>query len=263
MNKTKCEKSIINLRLIQIHRMKLILDIGNTRGKAAVFEKDTIKEILVFNKKEIVSEIKKILKKYKIKDSIISAVSTLSSEEIEVLHASLELIELNYATKIPFSNLYETPKTLGVDRIALASYAVSMYPNSNVLLIDAGTCVTFDFVNFKKEYIGGAISPGLKMRYQSLHNYTSKLPLLNSKEPKNFIGKNTEECIHSGIVNGLCNEIDGIIAQYKNKFRDLTVVLTGGDTIFLAKQLKSDIFANPNLVLEGLHKILTYNRTND
>lgn len=243
--------------------MDLILDVGNTRAKAAVFEKDTIKEIIVFNKEEILFEVRKISKKHKIKSSIISAVSKLNLQKLENLHKEVDLIELNHTTKIPFSNLYETPKTLGVDRIALASYAVSKYPKSNVLLIDAGTCVTFDFVNFKKEYIGGAISPGLKMRYQSLNNYTSKLPLLNSKEPISFIGKNTKECIHSGIVNGLCNEIDGVINQYKNKFRDLTVVLTGGDTIFLAKQLKSDIFANPNLVLEGLHKILTYNRTND
>ena len=118
-------------------------------------------------------------------------------------------------------------------------------------------------VNREGVYLGGAISPGLKMRYQSLNNYTSKLPLLTSEVPEDFIGDSTKNCIHSGIVNGICNEIDGAINQYKSRYRDLTVLLTGGDTIFLAKQLKNDIFANPNLVLEGLHTILTYNITND
>ncbi len=251
------------MRKIQNKPMDLIIDVGNTRAKCAVFEKDTIKDVFVFKKEEIFLEVKKISKKYQIEQAIISAVATLEESEIAKLKENLHLIELNHETKIPFINLYETPKTLGVDRIALASYAACTKKETNFLLIDAGTCVTYDFVNKENEYLGGAISPGLKMRYQSLNNYTSKLPLLNSEEPSHFIGKNTKDCIHSGIVNGLCNEIDGVINQYKRKYEDLTVVLTGGDTIFLAKQLKNDIFANPNLVLEGLHKILTYNRTND
>ncbi|WP_442265422.1 type III pantothenate kinase [Tenacibaculum sp. ZS6-P6] len=243
--------------------MDLIIDVGNTRAKVAVFEKDKLKELFVFNKEGIITEIKKISKKYSIQGAIISAVSKLTTQEFEKLHKFLNLIELNSETKVPFKNNYETPKTLGVDRIALAAYAVSNYPNKNVLVIDAGTCITFDFVNENAEYLGGAISPGLKMRYQSLNNYTSKLPLLKSKEPNNFIGKNTQESIHSGVVNGISREIDGVITQYKNKFEDLTVLLTGGDTNFLAKQLKNYIFANPNLVLEGLYQILTYNRADD
>jgi type III pantothenate kinase len=242
--------------------MNLIIDVGNTRVKAAVFEKDTLKEVSVFQKEKIISEVKKIIKKNKISSSIVSAVATLSDENLEKLHGFLNLMELNHETKVPFSNKYKTPTTLGVDRIALAAYAASEYPNKNVLVIDAGTCITFDFVN-KGRYLGGAISPGLKMRYKSLNNYTSKLPLLETKEPENFIGDNTNNCIHSGVVNGIINEIDGVINQYKTKYQDLTVVLTGGDTNFLAKQLKNHIFANPNLVLEGLHKILIYNRADD
>mgnify|MGYP001791323502 CR=1 FL=1 len=243
--------------------MYLIIDVGNTRGKAAVFEKDMLKKLFVFSKEEIFSEIEKILKKYPIKQGIISAVAKLSEEKLKQLHKIINLIELNNDTNVPFINNYETPKTLGVDRIALAAYAVCNFPNENVLVIDAGTCVTFDFVNSEGQYLGGAISPGLKMRYQSLNNYTSKLPLLTSKEPNSFIGTNTQESIHSGIVNGISREIDGVITQYKNKFGDLTVLLTGGDTKFLVKQLKNDIFANPNLVLEGLYQILTYNRADD
>ncbi len=243
--------------------MDLIIDVGNTRVKAAVFEKDSIKELFIFDKEEILAEVKKISKKYPIQDAIISAVAKLSDEKLEKLHEILNLIELDNETSVPFLNKYGTPKTLGVDRIALAAYASNKYSNKNVLLIDAGTCITFDFVNENNEYLGGAISPGLKMRYQSLNNYTSKLPLLNSKVPQDFIGKNTQESIHSGVVNGLCREIDGVITQYIDKYQHLTVLLTGGDTKFLAIQLKNDIFANPNLVLEGLYQILTYNRAND
>ncbi|SNR17154.1 type III pantothenate kinase [Tenacibaculum jejuense] len=243
--------------------MNLIIDVGNTRVKTAVFEKDKLKELFFFNKGEIFTSVKEITKKFPIQRGIISAVAKLTDEKIEKLKGILNLITLDNETKVPFINKYETPKTLGVDRIALAAYAISNHPNKNVLVIDAGTCVTFDFVNAQGEYLGGAISPGLKMRYQSLNNYTSKLPLLNSKEPNSFIGKNTQESIHSGVVNGISREIDGVITQYKNKFGDLTVLLTGGDTNFLVKQLKNDIFANPNLVLEGLHQILTYNRADD
>ncbi|MFY7672639.1 type III pantothenate kinase [Tenacibaculum sp. MEBiC06402] len=242
--------------------MDLIIDVGNTRVKVAVFEKDNLKELVVFQKGKIISEIKKIVKKFTISEGIISAVATLSEKKLLKLHEILKLIELNHNTNVPFNNNYTTPNTLGVDRIALAAYAASNHPNKNVLVIDAGTCITFDFVN-KGNYLGGAISPGLKMRYKSLHNYTSKLPLLETQEPFSFIGDNTNNCIHSGVVNGIINEIDGVINQYKSKYQDLTVVLTGGDTNFLAKQLKNHIFANPNLVLEGLHKILIYNRADD
>ncbi len=127
------------------------------------------------------------------------------------------------------------------------------------MIIDAGTCITYDFVNKNKEYLGGAISLGIEMRYKALHKYTSKLPLLEKNIPSNFIGKTTDENIHSGVNNGVLNEINGVIEQYERENPFLTIVLTGGDTYFLAKQLKSSIFANPNFVLEGLNTILIYN----
>lgn len=243
--------------------MNLIIDIGNTRVKAAVFERNTIKEVFVFNRSIIVSELKKITKNFSISASVISSVANVSDLVQQKIVDLLNPICLNHETKVPFKNLYETPKTLGVDRIALASAAVDKYPNKNVLVIDAGTCITFDFINNRNEYLGGAISLGVAMRYKALHTFTSKLPLLKPSEVSNFIGTNTNTSIHSGIVNGVCNEIIGVINQYKKKYGDLTVVLTGGDTYFLAKQLKSGIFAHPNFVLEGLHTVLTYNLAND
>ena len=243
--------------------MNLIIDIGNTRVKAAVFELDTIKEVYVFSKSEIVFELKKISNFFSISNSIVSSVSNISEKAQKEITDLLSPIFLNSEIKVPFKNNYETPKTLGVDRIALAAAATEKYPQKNVLIIDAGTCITFDFINNKSEYLGGAISLGIAMRYKALHDYTSKLPLLELSEVSNFIGTNTNTSIHSGVVNGVLNEIEGVIKQYQKKYRDLTIVLTGGDTYFLAKQLKSGIFAHPNFVLEGLHTVLTYNLTND
>ena len=243
--------------------MNLIIDVGNTRVKAAVFELNTIKEIFVFKKEEIVFEIEKIIKNFSISATIMSSVSNISEKVVQEISDLLDPIHLNSKTNVPFKNKYKTPETLGVDRIALAAAATKKYPDKNVLIIDAGTCITFDFINNKKEYLGGAISLGLKMRYKALHNFTSKLPLLELKEVFEFIGSDTNTSMHSGVVNGVCNEIEGVINQYRSKYGDLTVVLTGGDTYFLAKQLKSGIFAHPNFVLEGLHTVLTYNLTND
>ncbi|WP_028887819.1 type III pantothenate kinase [Tenacibaculum ovolyticum] len=243
--------------------MNLIIDVGNTRVKVAVFELNTIKDVFTFKRLEIIPELKKIMNNFSVSASIISSVVTFSDKTQQELVHLLNPVFLNSETKVPFNNLYESPKTLGVDRIALISAAITKYPNKNVLVIDAGTCMTFDFVNKEKEYLGGAISPGIVMRYKALNSFTSKLPLLETKEITNFIGVNTNTSIHSGVINGVCNEITGVISQYKSKYKYLTIVLTGGDTYFLAKQLKSGIFAHPNFVLEGLHTVLTYNLAND
>ena len=240
-------------------RMNLTIDIGNTRVKAAVFEQDTLLNLYVFNKSGIISEVKKILKKHKISKSIVASVSSISPKKLENLQKIVNFSLVSSDIKTPFKNLYGTPQTLGVDRLALVFGAVVKYPKKNVLIIDAGTCITFDFVNNDSEYLGGAISPGIEMRYKSLNKFTSKLPLLNLSKPTHFIGNSTIESINSGVVNGVIQEIEGVINQYKKKYLDLTVVLTGGDTNFLAKQLKSSIFANQNFLLEGLNEILNYN----
>ncbi|CAM1370476.1 Type III pantothenate kinase [Tenacibaculum sediminilitoris] len=243
--------------------MYLIIDVGNTRVKVAVFEIDTIKEVFTFEKINIIPELKKIISNFSISNSIVSSVANFTDEETKKIKELLNPVFLDSNTKVPFENLYKTPKTLGVDRIALASAAVNKYPNQNVLVLDAGTCITYEFITDEGNYLGGAISPGIAMRYKALHTFTSKLPLLEANELENFIGTDTESSIHSGVINGISNEIDGIIAEYQKKYPDLTVVLTGGDTYFLSKQLKSVIFANPNFVLEGLHTILIHNLAND
>jgi type III pantothenate kinase len=239
--------------------MNLAIDVGNTRVKIAVFEKDKLVELFVFNKTKILSEIKDILKKHEISTGIMSNVASISDSKLKKIKNLVEIHIISSLTEVPFKNLYKTPETLGVDRIALVTGAVSQFSGHNVLVIDAGTCITFDFVNSEGEYIGGAISPGLKMRFNSLNHFTANLPLLEKDDLIDFIGKNTKESMNSGVINGVIQEIDGVINQYKKKFLDLTVVLTGGDTNFLAKQLKSSIFANQNLLLHGLNKILIHN----
>ncbi|WP_296638543.1 type III pantothenate kinase [Polaribacter sp.] len=239
--------------------MNLAIDIGNTRVKTAVFEENKLVVIEYFKREEIITKLKKIFKTHKIKEAIIANVASVSQEVLEEINKIVRLTRVNSLMKLPFTNAYATPHTLGLDRLALVFSAVLQYESQNVLIIDAGTCITFDFVDKKKKYLGGAISLGVEMRYKSLNHFTSKLPLLDVTTPNQFIGNSTEESIHSGVVNGVVQEIDGVISQYKNKYLDLTVVLTGGDTNFLSKQLKSSIFANQNFLLEGLNRILIFN----
>ena len=241
-------------------RMNLIIDVGNSRAKLAVFEEDNLVELLISSHEDTAKEIKNICKRYVIKKGIISTVVGFSADFLGNLNVNVPFVTVSSSLKLPFKNLYHTPNTLGVDRIALVVAALKKYPQKNVLIIDAGTCITFDFITKEKEYLGGAISPGIEMRFKSLHHFTSKLPLLTIKKPASFIGKSTEESMNSGVLNGVIYEIEGVIKQYENKYKGLTVVLTGGDTKFLLKQLKSSIFANQNFLLEGLNEILIFNK---
>ncbi|MCF7561589.1 type III pantothenate kinase [Sabulilitoribacter multivorans] len=240
--------------------MNLIIDVGNSFVKLAVFKSSKLLHKEVVEHHLILNQFNLLIKKYNlINKGIISSVGKLKKTQIKSIGKHLDLLVLDSNTKLPFKNLYKTPKTLGVDRIALVCASVEQFPDKNVLIIDAGTCITYDFVNVKNEYLGGAISPGLNMRYKSLNNLTANLPLLSSKKPKDIIGNSTKDSIHSGVVNGIVNEIDGVIVNYKLKYPDLTVILTGGDANFLSKQLKSSIFALPNFLIEGLNYILQFN----
>lgn len=240
--------------------MNLIVDVGNSLIKYAIFNQECLvkKWIVTYEKFEEALEILK--KEYpQINAAIVASVGRLSKESLENLKDFTRVMILNHDLKLPFKNNYQTPTTLGVDRIALVAAATAQYSYKNVLIIDAGTCITYDFIDAKNVYLGGAISPGVKMRYKALNNFTAKLPLLETEKPKSLIGNSTSQAIHSGIINGVIMEIDGIIDAYKLKYSDLTVILTGGDADFLSKQLKNSIFANPNFLLEGLNVLLEFN----
>jgi len=240
--------------------MYLIIDVGNTFVKLAVFENNKLKNKQVVKLNKLLEETKHLKNSnLKIKQAIISSVGKLTDQDILVLKTLFDLTILNSDTKLPFNNLYQTPTTLGVDRIALVCAAVKQFPKQNTLIIDAGTCITYDFINANNDYLGGAISPGLRMRYAALNNLTANLPLLDKEIPESIIGNTTKSAIHSGVVYGVINEINGNIATYKHKYLDLTIILTGGDANFLSKQLKSSIFVNSNFLLEGLYSILQFN----
>ena len=240
--------------------MNLIIDVGNSFVKLAVFKNSKLIQKRIIGLDYIVNEIEVLKSDFpSIKQAIISSVTNFKEKDVALIRKYYNLIILSYNTRVPFKNLYDTPQTLGVDRIALICSSIKQFSNKNVLIIDAGTCITYDFINANNEYLGGAISPGLRVRYKSLNNLTAKLPLINTRMPKQIVGDSTEASIHSGIVYGILNEIDGIIETYKLKYSDLTVILTGGDANFLSEQLKSSIFANPNFLLEGLNFILNFN----
>ena len=240
--------------------MNLIVDVGNTFVKFAVYSEADVIYKVSFELSEFKEQYKLLKKEFpNIKSAIISSVGRLTKKQIETINEGLKVLELSSKTKLPFNNLYKTPKTLGVDRMALVSASVYQFPDKNVLIIDAGTCITYDFITDKNDYLGGAISPGIRLRYKSLNNLTANLPLLDTDLPKTIIGNSTESSIHSGVVFGVIKEIDGVVDQYQLKYSDLTVILTGGDAKFLSNQLKNSIFANSNFLLGGLNFILDFN----
>jgi len=210
--------------------MNLIIDAGNTAIKLAVFEKENLLFDESTENEKFIERVKDVFNSYpNITWAIVSAVGHLKETDIAGLSVFCQVHVLDHSSKIPFKNSYATPQTLGVDRIALATAAFYYNPTANTLVIDAGTCVTYDMVNDYGEYLGGAISPGLHMRYEALYNQTSKLPLLELDDPLDLIGNSTLASIHSGVVNGILAEIDGVIERYLSRFEDLTVILTGGD----------------------------------
>lgn len=239
--------------------MNLAIDVGNTFTKIGVFHNGNLIEARRCLTLSLIENIQSLTEKHPIQKGIVAFVKNLSDDQHRWLQNRFEVIILDPSKKLPFHNKYSTPKTLGMDRVALVAAAVKNFPNRNSLIIDAGTCITYDFLNTQREYFGGAISPGLRMRYEAMNKLTAALPLLDSAHPKNLIGSSTEESMHSGVYYGIINEIEGFITMYQNKYDDLTVILTGGDSHFLRDSLKNDIFANPNFLLEGLNHILEFN----
>ena len=241
--------------------MNLVLDLGNTYGKIAVCDHNKVVEAATYEK--ITSrEISYFHIRYSgLEGAIVSSVVNYSREIIDYLsNLYSTCIELNHSTPIPLENKYNTPDTLGYDRIAAAVGAYTICPGKNVLVIDAGTAITYDIVTSRGEYMGGNISQGVDIRFKSLNKYTSRLPNLERPEERPpLVGSSTNEAIQSGIINGLLFEMDGFIGAFSKKYPKLQVVLTGGDAKYFVGKLKSTIFVDPNLNLIGLNRILEHN----
>jgi type III pantothenate kinase len=238
--------------------LNLVIDIGNTRIKAALFKDNTVFEFKVFDTlSDFLSDNQFINQaKYAIIGSVISGIEDV----FQSLNAIVPTIIFDSYCKIPLINLYQSASTLGSDRLSASIGAYSLFPNKDVLVIDAGTCIKYNFTNSQNQYIGGGISPGIQMRFIALHEFTSKLPLIKPGfNEVELIGSNTQNSILSGVLNGTLSEIDGIIDTYKSQYPTILVLLTGGDSEYLAKRLKNSIFAHQNLVLKGLNHILNYN----
>ncbi len=243
--------------------MNLIVDIGNTQIKVAVFQDDELLYTDRFEASQLLLKLKEIFQKFPaIQFSMVSSVKNVKKIWEETLQQKTKFFLLSGATRVPFINKYRTPKTLGVDRIALVAAASKKFPDKNTLVIDAGTCITYDILTEKNEYLGGVISPGLHMRNKAMHQFTAKLPLVEINKPLDFfIGNSTESSLQLGVLKAISLEIDGFIGEYKNKFEDLTVILTGGDSEILSKTVKNSIFAPSNFLLEGLNYILEFNKS--
>mgnify|MGYP000320076597 CR=1 FL=1 len=241
--------------------MLLAIDVGNTQIKTAVFEQDTLVQKEISSYSDWKNGVENSLKNFpKIENIVVASVGKLQKEDFLSFSESVKLHFISKDSKFPFKNLYGTPNTLGIDRMILASGAVLQFPNKNRLIIDAGTCITYDFVDANNNYLGGAISPGIRLRYEALHNYTAKLPLLTIELPKKIIGNSTNQSIHSGVINGVIMEIDGFINANLGENDNFIIILTGGDAEFLAERLKNTIFANPNFLLESLNQTFQYNQ---
>ena len=240
--------------------MNLVVDIGNNFFKLGIFENSNLVFSFFEKNDKIDVEIEKIIHSYsKITSALISNVSSVKINDI-LNKLNIKIYELDSTFIFPFKINYKTPESLGNDRLALAAAATILYPNSNNLVIDAGTCITIDFINNNNHFMGGSISPGVKMRYDSLNHYTANLPLLKNENNFNYPGDSTNASIHAGIIGGVSNEINGFIKQINSRNDKVNVILTGGDAKILSKTLKITIFANQNFILEGLNSILNLNK---
>ncbi|GAA4307686.1 type III pantothenate kinase [Pontixanthobacter gangjinensis] len=242
--------------------MNLVIDAGNSFVKMAVFQNNKLLEKQILEKEKFSKKFRSLREKFpQINNSILSSVASGEDEMVSETEQHYPVLRLVNSVRLPFQNKYATPKSLGKDRIALVAAAVQSYPGKNVLVIDAGTCITYDIKTKKEDYLGGAISPGMEMRFKSLHKFTANLPLVESKPEAELIGTTTETSIRSGIINGIKMELKGTIEAYQTQFDDLTVIFTGGDSQILSIPLKNSIFANSNFLLEGLNFILEFNKT--
>ncbi len=246
--------------------LNLIIDQGNTKTKFYIF--DINKKIIhktscpKDNQKLCISVLSELFN-FKISNAIYSSVSGLNDAIIERIRNLSYHIIFDYTTPIPINNLYQSKQTLGTDRLAGAIGARCLFPDKNLLIIDIGTAITYDFVNSQGQFLGGNISPGPHIRFSALHDYTASLPKVELDEPQRLIAQNTKEAILNGVLWGIYSEINGIIKLSEGKFDSITPILSGGYAYFFGKMFKSYIFVEANLVPIGLNCVLEYNKKLD
>lgn len=239
--------------------MNLVIDIGNTAVKVYLFKNNEIIKREVLSENALIQYLK-LIAIDDIRNIICSSVTKSYKDQLSKIFKNSNYFDFSDNNlKIPFTNNYETKKSLGQDRIGLISSAVLKFKDQNSLVIDMGTCITYDFIDSQNIYHGGAISPGIRMRYSSFSNYTSNLPLLKFQDITKIIGANTEESLHIGINNGIVGEINQYINSLKKSYSEFNVIITGGDSIFLLNKIKNAIFADQDFLASGLNYIIKLN----
>ncbi len=239
--------------------VSICFDIGNTRTKLAVFKNNGIIVFRIVDSNNL-GMVAQMMEENLVEAAIISSVSDIPDELVNILKPRVKkLVILDPETQLPIENCYETKETLGKDRLAAVVGANYLYPGTDLLIIDAGTAITYDFINQKGQYLGGNISPGIQMRFKALHHFTNRLPLIETADEFPAFGKNTTEAIRAGVQNGMIFEVDGTINHFKESYSGLKVLFTGGDAKFFDNKLKNVIFVLSNLVMVGLNRILVYN----
>jgi type III pantothenate kinase len=240
--------------------MNLIIDIGNTSTKLAVYEGR--EKISVFRINELsCEEMGKKLSGFKIKMAIVSSVKKLHPFISDLFFTNIPFVHvLSHKSKLPFKIEYQTPETLGTDRIAAAAWAFNLFPGEEILVIDAGTAITFDFLS-AGIYKGGNISPGLTMRFKALNKFTGRLPLVLPADNYSFPGQNTVDAITAGVITGVTYEINEYIRTFEKKHTDFKIILTGGDSEYLRDKINYQFTYMPDIVIDGLNYILEYNAT--
>jgi len=240
--------------------LNLVIDIGNSQTKVAVFDAGEIVQVVCMEELNI-ARLHDLKSMYpKLTNAILSSVADIGTELLNSLKKEFDFfIEFDHHTAVPIGNLYESKETLGLDRLAAAVGGTTLFPGKALLVIDAGTAITFDLIDNNNCFLGGNISPGLKMRFRSLHEFTKKLPEIERSDHWPDTGKTTEEAIRAGVQNGMIFEIDGMIDHIRKKWPGCQVILTGGDLFFFDKKLKNTIFVKFEITLIGLNRILEYN----
>lgn len=241
----------------------LIVDVGNSSAKIALFDGEIPTELLCVSHDELPSALSDRAQDPTIGAAIISSVIPLSGTTEEAISMlTYPCLHMSAQLKMPFRIAYKTPETLGPDRLAAVAEAYAQQPGHALLVIDAGTAITYDVMTADGTYLGGQISPGISMRFKALHHFTGKLPLVDREGVRAAVGDTTETAIREGVLQGVDREIEGYICEYSQKYPELLVFLTGGDAFFLDNRVKSRTFADNLLVIKGLNRILTLNNEN-
>ena len=236
--------------------MQFCIDIGNTSSRVAIFNGRKLIHSQLIQKPE---DWKAFVEHHKLSNIAVSNVSKFDRIPKNIL--DLDPLIVNWQTPMPVNIEYDTPETLGSDRICAAVGSHTLYPNNHVLCIDIGTCIKFELVKPNGTYSGGNIAPGMSMRFRSLNQGTARLPLVEPRELQADLGRSTEEAIRNGVQLGMICEMDAMIDRLKTLYPNLAVVMTGGDLTHFENALKTPIFAHPLLVLQGLNEIILFRQS--